>query len=271
CRERLLRRVEREHTLAVDVERAAPRAVAVDQVAFDQGVADRAARIRRQVEADRGFAVRVHDVVLEDVLRNAVASFVEDEAPGRAAVRVDRVVIDVIAARRLRAGAALRRDAFAAVVVDEVTPNDVAEAFGLLSRIRILVGRRGGVAYDVALEEVVRAHQRQIAAAFLRAEDLAPVVLECVQADHVIAALDLQQVMRAAQYGVALQQVVLGIVDLDRVAPILAGAVVVDVDDVDDVVQDFVVMGAVVELDAVPPVGEAERAVADRIEASAVD
>src|SRR5690606_7533727 len=246
ARELLLGVGEADHAAAVlHVEGGVVAPPSRDQVTFDNGLADDPGRVRPELEDDvrvrNGAAVREHDVVLEDVARHAVAAVVEHEPPGGAFVRVQGVVVDAVVVRPLLAGAALRRDALVAVRDDDVTPDDVALTFDLHPGVALPVRRALRIAHDVILEDVVLAHQREVATALAASEDLAPVVVEDVVADDVAFALDLQQVVRAASDDVALDQVVTGFaVDLDGVAPVLAVAVVVHADHVDDVVYQLV-------------------------------
>src|SRR5690606_15053225 len=269
--------VERGTDAAQLDRRVVPRALG-DQIAFDDRLAHFAGRIRLEPKQEialgnaRIAAVAVDDVVLEDVAGHAFAAFVEHESPGRAAVTVEGVVINPVVSRDLRAAAALGRDAFLAVRVDEIAPDDIALALGLHPRVARHVGGAPGVADDVFLEEIAPAHQRQVASADALARDRGPVVVEDVAADHVALALDLKQVVRAARHDVALEQIAARAgVDLDAVAVVLAVLVPIHADEVDDVVHQLVVVRALADADAVPAVRVAERRARGGVVAALLD
>src|SRR5690606_1442035 len=94
------------------------------------------------------------DVVLEDVIRNLGAAVVKDQAPGRTAIAVDRVVKDVRSPHQLLARPALGGDPFVAVAEDVVATDDVAHPFRLLTGVARFVRRSARTAYDIPLEEV---------------------------------------------------------------------------------------------------------------------
>src|SRR5690606_35641308 len=115
-----------------------------DQITLDHRLPDDTHRVRAETEEEvrvaelASRAVLMDDVVLEDVAGDPVA-VPEGEPPGRAAVAVDRIVVDPVVLRRLRVAVRFRRDAFVDVVEDVVAADDVPSALRLHAGIVRLV------------------------------------------------------------------------------------------------------------------------------------